>query len=193
MFSNLEKYHIILASQSPRRRELLAQLGLRFEVLTLPDIPEDYPCELEREDIARYIASQKAAHYAPMMAGSDLLITADTIVWQDGMVLGKPRDAAEAASMLQRLSGRNHQVITAFTVSTLERFECKSVTTEVEFAPLTDEMIRYYIEHYRPFDKAGSYGIQEWIGCVGVRAINGSFSNVVGLPVQSLSEVLLKF
>ena len=128
-----------------------------------------------------------------MMSARDLLITADTIVCVDDMVLGKPKDKDDAVSMLQRLSGRSHEVITGFTVSTTKRFECESAITTVEFAPLTEEMILYYVEHYRPFDKAGAYGIQEWIGSVGVRGINGSFFNVVGLPVQRLSEVLLKF
>lgn len=193
MFSNLEKYRIILASQSPRRRELLSQLGLCFEVQALLNVSEDYPRGLGCEDIAKFIASKKAEHYRPMMSARDLLITADTIVCVDDMVLGKPKDKDDAVSMLQRLSGRSHEVITGFTVSTTKRFECESAITTVEFAPLTEEMILYYVEHYRPFDKAGAYGIQEWIGSVGVRGINGSFFNVVGLPVQRLSEVLLKF
>ena len=193
MFNNLDKYHVILASQSPRRKELLEKLGIDFEVRTLPDIPEDYPDGLSGKDIALFIATQKARHYRAMMAEKDLVITADTIVCVDEKVLGKPKDAQEAADMLRMLSGRSHQVITAFTVSTLHTMKADSVTTNVRFAQLSDEVIDYYVSHFKPFDKAGAYGIQEWIGCVGVESIEGSFFNVVGLPVQRLSSVLLTF
>ena len=193
MFDNLDKYHVILASQSPRRKELLEKLGIDFEVRTLPDIPEDYPDGLSGKDIALFIATQKARHYRAMMAEKDLVITADTIVCVDEKVLGKPKDAQEAADMLRMLSGRSHQVITAFTVSTLQTMKADSVTTNVRFAQLSDEVIDYYVSHFKPFDKAGAYGIQEWIGCVGVESIEGSFFNVVGLPVQRLSSVLLTF
>lgn len=193
MFNNLDKYHVILASQSPRRKELLEKLGIDFEVRTLPDIPEDYPDGLSSKDIALFIATQKARHYRAMMAEKDLVITADTIVCVDEKVLGKPKDAQEAADMLRMLSGRSHQVITAFTVSTLQTMKADSVTTNVRFAQLSDEVIDYYVSHFKPFDKAGAYGIQEWIGCVGVESIEGSFFNVVGLPVQRLSSVLLTF
>ncbi len=193
MFNNLDKYHVILASQSPRRKELLEKLGIDFEVRTLPDIPEDYPDGLSGKDIALFIATQKARHYRAMMAEKDLVITADTIVCVDEKVLGKPKDAQEAADMLRMLSGRSHQVITAFTVSTLQTMKADSVTTNVRFAQLSDEVIDYYVSHFKPFDKAGAYGIQEWIGCVGVESIEGSFFNVVGLPVQRLSSVLLTF
>lgn len=193
MFNNLDKYHVILASQSPRRKELLEKLGIDFEVRTLPDIPEDYPDGLSGKDIALFIATQKARHYRAMMAEKDLVITADTIVCVDEKVLGKPKDAQEAADMLRMLSGRSHQVITAFTVSTLQTMKADSVTTNVRFAQLSDEVIDYYVSHFKPFDKAGAYGIQEWIGCVGVESIEGSFFNVVGLPVQRLSSVLLSF
>lgn len=193
MFNNLDKYHVILASQSPRRKELLEKLGIDFEVRTLPDIPEDYPDGLSGKDIALFIATQKARHYRAMMAEKDLVMTADTIVCVDEKVLGKPKDAQEAADMLRMLSGRSHQVITAFTVSTLQTMKADSVTTNVCFAQLSDEVIDYYVSHFKPFDKAGAYGIQEWIGCVGVESIEGSFFNVVGLPVQRLSSVLLTF
>lgn len=190
MLDHLASYHIILASNSPRRRELLAGLGLTFETRVIPGIDESYPEGLAGPDIACYIASAKAAAYRPTLQADDLLITADTIVYIDGRVFGKPHDRAEASAMLRALSGRTHQVITGVTLSTQTAVRTFSVTTEVSFAPLTDEEITYYIDHYRPFDKAGSYGIQEWIGFVGVTGIQGSYFNVMGLPVQRLYQEL---
>ncbi|UKK49426.1 Maf-like protein [Prevotella sp. E9-3] len=193
MFDNLKKYHIILASNSPRRRELLGGLGLEFEVKVLPNIQEDYPAELPASQIAQYIASEKADAYRSMMKDDDLLITADTVVIVDDEVLGKPADAADARRMLNKLSGRKHQVITGVCLVTLQERRCFSVSTDVSFKALQDEEINYYIEHYRPFDKAGAYGIQEWIGYVGVTGLEGSYFNVMGLPVQRIYSELQRF
>ena len=193
MFDNLKKYHIILASNSPRRRELLGGLGLEFEVKVLPNIQEDYPAELPASQIAQYIASEKADAYRSMMKDDDLLITADTVVIVDDEVLGKPADAADARHMLNKLSGRKHQVITGVCLVTLQERRCFSVSTDVSFKALQDEEINYYIEHYRPFDKAGAYGIQEWIGYVGVTGLEGSYFNVMGLPVQRIYSELQTF
>ena len=193
MFDNLKKYHIILASNSPRRRELLGGLGLEFEVKVLPNIQEDYPAELPASQIAQYIASEKADAYRSMMKDDDLLITADTVVIVDDEVLGKPADAADARHMLNKLSGRKHQVITGVCLVTLQERRCFSVSTDVSFKALQDEEINYYIDHYRPFDKAGAYGIQEWIGYVGVTGLEGSYFNVMGLPVQRIYSELQIF
>jgi septum formation protein len=186
MFENLKKYNIILASNSPRRRELLAGLGIDFEVKVLPDIEENYPESLSVKDIAEYIASEKASAYKNQMADNDLIITADTVVIVDDKVLGKPADAADAAEMLRLLSGKKHQVITGVCLTTKAEQRRFSVVTDVTFKQLTNEEICYYIETYRPFDKAGAYGIQEWIGYVGVTGIDGSYYNVMGLPIQRI-------
>ena len=193
MFENLEKYHIILASNSPRRRELLGGLGISFEVKVLPDIEENYPEGLSVAQIAEYIAKEKADAYRKMMAPNDLIITADTIVVADDEVMGKPVDADDAQRMLRKLSGKAHQVITGVCLMITDRQRVFSVTTDVTFKQLTDEEIDYYIKTYRPFDKAGAYGIQEWIGYVGVTGLNGSYFNVMGLPVQRIYQELAAF
>ena len=193
MFENLEKYHIILASNSPRRRELLGGLGISFEVKVLPDIEENYPEGLSVAQIAEYIAKEKADAYRKMMAPNDLIITADTIVVADDEVMGKPVDAVDAQRMLRKLSGKVHQVITGVCLMITDRQRVFSVTTDVTFKQLTDEEIDYYIKTYRPFDKAGAYGIQEWIGYVGVTGLNGSYFNVMGLPVQRIYQELAAF
>lgn len=190
MLDNLKKYHIILASNSPRRRELLSGLGIAYEVKTLPGVDESYPATLSGEEIPLYISREKAAAYLPLIGADDLVITADTIVWLDGQVLGKPADEADACRMLRQLSGRTHQVITGVTLSARTFQKSFSVTSEVEFAPLTEEEITYYVSHYRPLDKAGAYGVQEWIGFIGVRRLAGSYFNVMGLPVQRLYQEL---
>lgn len=195
MLSNLSKYKIVLASNSPRRRELLGGLGLLFEVRTLQDIDESYPADLQGEAIPMHIARKKAAAYLPTLADNELLITADTIVYVrneagKGEVLGKPHDEADAQRMLRQLSGRKHEVITGVSIVTKERQKTFAVTSHVSFANLTDEEIDYYIEHFRPMDKAGAYGIQEWIGYIGVNGLEGSYFNVMGLPVQRLYEEL---
>lgn len=190
MLDNLKKYHIILASNSPRRRELLSGLGVDYEVRTLPGVDESYPDTLSGEDIPVYISREKAAAYLPSIAPDELIITADTIVWLAGRVLGKPADEADACRMLRELSGRTHQVITGVTLSTAVFQKSFAVTSEVEFAPLTEEEITYYVDHYRPLDKAGAYGVQEWIGFIGVRRLSGSYFNVMGLPIQRLYQEL---
>lgn len=204
MLENLKNYRVVLASNSPRRRELLAGLGIDFEVRTLQGINESYPDDLRGEDIPKYISREKAAAYLPTLADDELLITADTIVYIDHQVLGKPRDAADARTMLKQLSGRTHEVITGVTLAcrrlrplTSERGggdeaiqRTFATTSLVTFTELTDDEIDYYIAHYRPFDKAGAYGIQEWIGYVGVTRLEGSYFNVMGLPVQRLYHEL---
>ena len=182
---------IILASNSPRRKELLGALEIDFEVRIMDGIDETYPQGLTMTGIPEHISSQKAAAYA--LGEDELLIAADTIVYLEGEVLGKPADAKEACAMLAKLSGQTHQVITGVTLRTLERTHTFSCVTEVTFAELTQEQIQYYVKNYAPFDKAGSYGIQEWIGCVGVTSINGSYYNVMGLPVQRLNQELHAF
>lgn len=184
------RYHIILASNSPRRKELLAGLDIPFEVRVLDDIDESYPHDLPTKEIAGYISKKKADAYQQTMAADELIITADTIVVLGQEVMGKPKDAAEAHRMLRELSGKTHQVITGVCLTTKERQTCFSVETDVTFKDLTDEEIHYYVEHYRPFDKAGAYGIQEWIGYIGVTGMNGSYFNVMGLPVQRIYEAL---
>ena len=190
MFENLNKYHIILASNSPRRRELLSGLGIDFEVKVLPDIQENYPASLPVKDIAQYIAKEKADAYRSELSTSDLVITADTVVIVDDEVMGKPADASDAFSMLRKLSGRKHQVITGVCLLTTTSQRLFSVVTDVAFKELSDDEIQYYISHYRPFDKAGAYGIQEWIGYIGVTGIEGSYFNVMGFPVQRVYREL---
>jgi septum formation protein len=193
MFENLEKYHIILASNSPRRKELLGGLGIPFEVKVLPDIEENYPENLPVTEIAEFIAREKAAAYVQVMDEHDLVITADTVVIAQGEVMGKPIDADDARRMLQKLSGCKHQVVTGVCLTTRQVQRHFSVTTDVTFKQLSDEEINYYIERYQPFDKAGAYGIQEWIGYIGVTGLEGSYFNVMGLPVQRIYSELQKF
>ncbi len=191
LLPNLSPYRIVLASNSPRRRELLSGLGLQFEVRTLSGIDESYPSSLAGTEIPEYISMRKARAYLPTMADDELLITADTIVYAatadgQGVVLGKPRAEEDARKMLRLLSGRTHEVMTGVSILTRAKHRIFSVTSRVSFATLTDAEIDYYIEHYRPFDKAGAYGIQEWIGFIGVSGLEGSYFNVMGLPVQRL-------
>ena len=190
MLSHLNKYHIILASASPRRRQRLSGLGIDFEVRTLAGIDESYPDHLQGEAIAAYISKAKAEAYRATLAPNDLVITADTIVSVDGNVLGKPANEAEAHQMLQLLSGRTHEVVTGVTLMTKSQQQTFTATTSVTFAPLTEAEITHYVTHYRPLDKAGAYGIQEWIGMIAVESIQGSYFNVMGLPVQRLYKAL---
>ena len=187
------RYNIILASNSPRRKELLAGLDVDFEVRVLQGIDESYPAELPTQDIAGYISQKKAAAYRGTMGSDELVITADTIVVLDGEVMGKPADEEDACRMLRKLSGRTHQVITGVTLTTKERQQSFSVETDVTFRTLSEEEINYYVQHYKPMDKAGAYGIQEWIGHIGVTGISGSYFNVMGLPVQRIYEALKNF
>ena len=188
-----ENYKIILASNSPRRKELLAGIDVDFEVRVIQDIDESYPADLPTKDIAEYISRKKAAVYQTRMADDELIITADTIVVLDSEVMGKPHDEADASRMLHELSGRTHQVITGVTLTTTTRQQSFSVETDVTFKTLSDEEINYYVQRYKPFDKAGAYGIQEWIGHIGVTGLQGSYFNVMGLPVQRIYEALREF
>lgn len=192
MLENIRKYHLILASQSPRRRELLVGLGLDFEIRTLPDIDESYPDTLQGADIPLYISKEKADAYRPMLQPHELMITADTIVWLKGRVLGKPHSQEEALQMLRDLSGVTHEVFTGVTLTTSEWQRSFASRTEVRFAPLSEEEIVYYVDRFQPMDKAGSYGVQEWIGFIGVEYISGSYYNIMGLPVQRLYRELLE-
>ncbi|MCE5331693.1 MAG: Maf-like protein [Bacteroidales bacterium] len=192
LLQNLDNYKIILASQSPRRQELLHGLHLQFEVEII-DVDEDFPSQLVGVDIPMYIAEKKANAYKNQMEENTLLITADTIVWHEGKVLGKPVDEIDAKRMLQMLSGKTHQVITGVCISTLKRRKTFHVISEVRFAKLTESEIDYYLKNFNPYDKAGSYGVQEWIGYVGVEHINGSYFNVMGLPVQRLYSELKRW
>lgn len=193
MLSHLKKYEILLASNSPRRRELLAGLDIDYRVTALPEVDESYPDTLSGEEIPLYISQEKAAAYRRFMKDNTLLITADTIVWLDGKVYGKPRDIADAKAMLQALSGKTHTVITGVTLTSLQKQISFAVSTEVTFAAFGDDEIDYYVETYRPLDKAGAYGVQEWIGYIGVTGLKGSYYNVMGLPIQRLYTELKKF
>ena len=189
---NLKKYEVILASNSPRRKELLAGLGVDYEVRTLPDVDESYPETLQGADIPLYIAKEKADAYVAMMQPGELMITADTIVWLDGKVLGKPRDREDALQMLRTMSGRTHEVFTGVCITTTDWQRSFTAQTEVRFATLSEEEIAYYVDNVQPMDKAGAYGVQEWIGFIGVENISGSYYNIMGLPVQKLYRELLK-
>lgn len=186
-------YKIILASNSPRRRELLGGLGIDFTVKVISGIDESWPRDLKGEEIPLYISREKAEPYKTLVKPDELVITADTIVYVDGQVLGKPHDKADAKRMLHLISGRWHEVITGVTLMTSDRERSFAVTTRVKFANLTGNEINSYVESGLPMDKAGAYGIQEWIGYVGVEAIEGSYFNVVGLPVQRLYRELITF
>ncbi len=192
MLENLNKYKIVLASNSPRRKELLSGLGVDYVVKTLPDVDETYPGGLNEEDIAKHIARGKAEAYREVMNDDELVITADTIVWLEGTVMGKPKDEEDAREMLRRLSGKTHQVVTGVCLTTTSMQKTFATVTDVTFSNLTEEEIDYYVTRYRPMDKAGSYGVQEWIGFVGVENLSGSYFNVMGLPIQRLYTELKK-
>nr|WP_306562591.1 Maf-like protein [Bacteroides intestinalis] len=192
MLDNLKKYKVILASNSPRRKELLAGLGVDYEVRTLPDVDESYPETLQGADIPLYIAKEKADAYVAMMQPGELMITADTIVWLDGKVLGKPQNREDALQMLRTMSGRTHEVFTGVCITTTDWQRSFTAQTEVRFATLSEEEIAYYVDNFQPMDKAGAYGVQEWIGFIGVENISGSYYNIMGLPVQKLYRELLK-
>jgi septum formation protein len=192
-FRMVMNYKLILASNSPRRKELLAGLGMPFEVRVLQDIDEEYPDDLPVNEVARYIAKEKADAYRRIIAPDELIITADTVVIVGDEILGKPVDEADAVRMLRLLSGRTHQVTTGVCLLTAKKERCFDVTTDVTFKALSDDEIDYYVDHYRPFDKAGAYGIQEWIGYIGVTGLHGSYYNVMGLPVQRIYQELTKY
>lgn len=190
---NLDRFKVVLASASPRRSELLSMLGVKFEVRPLCGVDESFPADLPPREVPLYITRKKSAAAMEMIADDELVITADTVVIVDGKVLGKPSDSEEARQMLGELSGKTHTVVTGVSVCGAGRQETAAAFTDVTFAALTDEEIDFYIERYRPFDKAGAYGIQEWIGCIGVRNIDGSFYNVMGLPLHLLYTLLRRF
>lgn len=191
MLSNLKSYKIILASKSPRRRELLSNLGIDFEIVTL-DTDESYPANMPVDEVAAYLALKKAEPFTAEKYPSHLIITADTIVCIENEILGKPESREHAFEMLQKLSGNDHKVITGVCLSSPNQKKCFTSTTTVHFKTLSSNEIEYYIDNYKPFDKAGAYGIQEWIGFVAVERIEGSYFNVMGLPVQKLYEELNK-
>ena len=180
MLGNLDKYQIILASNSPRRKELMSGLGVDYVVRTLPDVDESYPADLAGAAIPEYISCEKADAYRSIMQPGELLITADTIVWLDGKVLGKPEGREGAVEMLRSLSGKSHQVFTGVCLTTTEWQKSFTAASDVEFDVLSEEEIRYYVDKYQPMDKAGAYGVQEWIGYIGVKSISGSFYNIMG-------------
>ena len=198
---------IVLASNSPRRKELLAGLGIPYDVFVLQGIDESYPDDLPANEVAEYIARKKARAYVnvnPNVNPNDnsklstlnsqlsLILTADTIVVCDGEILGKPRDADDACAMLRKLSGKTHQVYTGYCLQTADKTVSGTVCSDVTFKNLSDEEITYYVEKYNPLDKAGAYGIQEWIGYIGITGIRGSYYNVMGLPVQRIYEEIKK-
>lgn len=188
----MQNYKYVLASNSPRRKELLAGLGLDFEVRVISGIDESYPDTLPTSQVAQYIAEKKAAAYHSTLQPDELIITADTVVIVGDDILGKPHDEADAVRMLREISGRTHQVTTGVSLLTTTKQVSFSVTTDVTFKMLTDDEIRHYVTRYRPFDKAGAYGIQEWIGYIGVTGLHGSYYNVMGLPVQRIYTELQK-
>ena len=193
MLSNLKKYHIILASKSPRRQELLRGMGVDFEILT-KETPEDYPNDLPLDEVPKYLSMQKSLAFNDVELPADyLLITSDTVVICEGEILGKPKDREDAARMLRLLSGKTHHVVTGVTVRSAEKTESFAVRSNVTFAQLDADEINYYIEHCKPYDKAGAYGIQEWIGYVGISGLEGSFYNVMGLPTRKLYQCLKVF
>lgn len=193
MLPNLEKYKILLASHSPRRRELLSQLRVPFNTIGLKDIDETYPETLPAEDVPQFLANKKADAYSRHLKQGDLLITADTLVILDEKILGKPKDHDAAVAMLHELSGKQHRVVSGVCVTTASRRITFSTVTDVKFAELEDCDIEYYVNNFQPYDKAGGYGIQEWIGYVAVEWIRGSYYNVMGLPVHQLYEELKHF
>jgi len=192
LLNNLDNYKIILGSQSPRRRELLSGLKISFEAINI-DVEETYPVSMVGVDIPMYLAEKKANAYKNEMTENTLLITADTIVWHEGKVLGKPKDIDEARLFLHQLSGKSHQVITGVCISTQKHRKVFHVITEVFFTRLTLSEIEFYLENFEPYDKAGAYGVQEWIGFIAVEHINGSYYNVMGLPVQRLYNELKRW
>lgn len=189
----LTGYQLILASHSPRRRQLLAGCDLKFELAESYEVEEIYPHDLPADEVPLYLAGLKSKGYPAQLGEQDILLTADTVVIVGGEILGKPSDADDAVRMLRKLSGRTHRVVTGVVLRSARRTESFSVASSVTFRPLDEEEIGYYVEHYRPMDKAGSYGIQEWIGYVGIESIEGSFYNVMGLPVQRLYTALSDF
>ena len=184
---------VVLASNSPRREELLRGIDIDFEVKILPEIDESYPNSLPSEEVAEFVSVKKAKAYINSLREDELLITADTIVLLDGKIFGKPVDKKDAKHMLRNLSGKTHRVITGVCLTSTKKQTSFSATSDVTFGELTDAEIEFYVERYSPMDKAGAYGVQEWIGYIGVKHINGSYYNIMGLPIQRLYRELLNF
>jgi septum formation protein len=193
LHDKLKSFDIVLASASPRRRELLQATGIKYPLAHKFECDEHYPASLAAEEVAPYLSALKSHAYPEALGYNELLITADTIVLLGNEVLGKPKDEAEAREILGRLSGAEHCVVTGVTLRTREREHTFASRSVVRFAPLSAEQIDYYVDNYSPMDKAGAYGIQEWIGYVGIESIEGSFYNVMGLPVQRLCRELETF
>ncbi|MEN8120115.1 MAG: Maf family nucleotide pyrophosphatase [Bacteroidota bacterium] len=193
IFQKFSNKKIILASQSPRRHNLLKGIGLDFDILTSEETDESFPPEMNTDDVPVYLAKKKAKTFEKFIDDNTILITADTIVSLNGKILNKPTNRSDAENMLNLLSGNSHIVITGVCVKSLHKEKCFSSHTAVYFDDLSKEEIEYYIDKFKPFDKAGAYGIQEWIGYIGIKKIEGSYFNVMGLPVQRLYEELCKF
>lgn len=191
-FDILNGWELLLASASPRRRELVENLQLSCEIASPIEVDESYPGNMRPEEVPAYLSRKKAHAYLSSLKHNQILLTADTVVINRGEVVGKPRDLNDAAAMLRRLSDHTHKVVTGVTLATVRSQHTFAEETEVEFAPLSDREIAYYVENFSPLDKAGAYGIQEWIGYIGVRGIRGDFYNVMGLPLRALYEHLLK-
>ena len=192
MFSpKLQDYKIVLASGSPRRQQFFKDFGLDFEI-RLREIDEVYPDHLQGAEITDYLAELKGKAFEDL-SDNEILITSDTIVWHKNQALGKPKDAEDAFEMLKNLSDSTHQVITSISFKTNDEISTIHDYTEVTFSALSDEMISYYISNFKPFDKAGSYGIQDWIGLVGVKSITGSYTNVMGLPTHLVFDYFKNF
>jgi nucleoside triphosphate pyrophosphatase len=190
----IKKHNLYLASQSPRRQELLKGFGIGFMIASKVEVDETYSSVYHKEEIPIYLSDKKADAYKNILSEPDrILITADTIVWFEDEVLGKPKDKQDAIIMLKKLSGKKHTVITGMTIASSEKRHSFFCSTDVWFKKLTLKEIEYYIDNFQPYDKAGAYGIQEWIGFIGVEKIEGSYFNVVGLPVQKLYSELEKF
>ncbi|UGS22171.1 Maf-like protein [Flavobacterium cyclinae] len=188
----LNKINIILASGSPRRQQFFKEMDLHYSI-RLKEIEEIYPEHLQAEEITNFLAKLKASAFENELEENDILVTSDTIVWLNGKALGKPKDYDDAFQMLQQLANQTHEVITSVCLKSIDKTEVFHCVTKVTFSNLSDEAIRYYLEHYKPFDKAGSYGIQDWIGLVGISKIEGSYTNVVGLPTEMLFQKLMNY
>lgn len=186
-------YEILLGSGSPRRRELLGMMDIPFRHIAIKDVEEVFPSDMPAENVPAYLSHLKADAYRTELKANQLLITADTDVILDGKILGKPSNAADAVDMIRRLSGQVHKVVSGVTLTTTDRQRTFAETTTVKFCKLSDEQIIYYVDRYKPLDKAGAYGIQEWIGLTGIEAINGCFYNVMGLPTAALYRELQEF
>ena len=193
LHDTLKNHRLILASQSPRRRQLLSDCGLEYELAERYEVEEVFPATMEADEVPVYLSRLKSEGYPAELAENDILLTADTVVIVDNKILGKPTDEDDARAMLRTLSGRVHRVTTGVTLRSKSRVKSFAVQSDVYFRELTDEEIDYYVVRYRPMDKAGSYGIQEWIGYVGIERIDGSFYNVMGLPVQRVYAALGEF